>query len=133
MISISVISHPHSQQRYNTVGDYVYSQTHDHIGILVSACSEPDYEFLIALHEFVEAYLVKRAKISEEEITQFDLAHPDGEPGEHPQAPYREQHAIATLVERLMAVALQVDWDKYEAEISTIVKGYKDGTISTRP
>jgi hypothetical protein len=92
----------------------------------VSACKNPDHEFLVALHEFIEAYLAKRAGIPEWDITKFDLNCPDAEPGNSPQAPYSGPHLIATRFERLMAEELKVDWEAYEQELEDMLQRSKN-------
>lgn len=85
------------------------------------------YEFLIQLHELVEAVLCKHKGISDEAVTAFDTKFEDerkaglhsqeAEDGDDPRAPYHDQHLVATLIERLVAQDLDVDWAAYEKEI----------------
>jgi hypothetical protein len=85
----------------------------------------PDHEFLIALHELVEAYLTKKAGIPEADITNFDINCPDCDPGNHPEAPYHRQHLIATKIEKIMAEELNIDWNRYEEEIDTVMSSWR--------
>lgn len=63
-----------------------------------------DETFLFALHELVEMKLCFDAGITAAEVDAFDAAYTgEGEPGDHPDSPYREQHRKAMLIEHLMA------------------------------
>ena len=80
------------------------------------------YEALVAAHEMVEMILVKQRGISEQSISEFDIAFEHsraqgkvlGEPGDDPRAPYQREHFFATNLERLLAAELGVDWFAYE-------------------
>ena len=116
---------PQDKHRYETCGDYWFHP--DLINVRVSQMENEDYEFLVAIHELVEAYLVKKRGISEPEIMAFDIAFnetgKDSEPGDEPDAPYRKEHFFATTIERLMAAELGVDWKLYEEAIDGLFKG----------
>jgi hypothetical protein len=76
--------------------------------ITVSRMPDERYEFLVGLHELIEAYLCKTRGISEASVTAFDTgvgANLD-EPGDDPRAPYHNEHVFATKVERMMAAEL---------------------------
>lgn len=116
----------HEAQRYPTVGDY----WDDEAGveqIRVSAMEDWRYEALVAVHELVEKILVKQRGISEQSISDFDIAFEQareegtvrGEPGDDPRAPYQKEHFFATNLERLLAAELGVDWFEYD----TLVDG----------
>ena len=128
----------HSDQRYDTVGDWRERTTlmvppapdkqtvRSHLDITVSEMSDERYEFLVGLHELVEAYLCKTRGISEEAVTAFDVEYEakrkpgdDSEPGDDPRAPYFHEHQVATFVERYVAKELGVDWDAYGKEIAS--------------
>jgi len=103
---------PHKKQRYNTWGDY-YDKGNKKM-ILVSDFGNPDYEFLIALHEFIESYLTEKRGIKEEDITRFDVEHPElDDPGLSRQAPYHREHMLAMKIEKILAKELKVNWKKY--------------------
>lgn len=122
---------PHVLQRYNTAGDWVYDRAvygEDELVISVSEMQNWRYEALIAVHELVEAILCREANVSEKEVDDFDKAWEGfGEPGDSPKAPYYRQHQIATVVERLLAAELGVDWVKYEASFELLDKEWRDG------
>lgn len=119
---ITVDTVPHPAQRYDTVGDYMGSATGD-LHVSVSDMGNPDYEFLVAIHELVEAYLCRKRGISDEAITDFDVIFESrrpawdktSEPGDDPAAPYQNEHNFATAVERMVCAALDVKWADYEA------------------
>jgi len=88
---------------------------------------DADSEFLVALHELVEAYLCQKAGIPDEVVTAFDKAFEakrqpgnTDEPGDDPEAPYRHEHRIATIVEMIVADAANVDWHKHEANVNAL-------------
>lgn len=120
-INLKVI--PHSEQRYNTVGDYWVSDDGT-IQVRISELGDYRYEFLVALHELVELLLCKRAKIDFAKIDEFDIAFEanrvpgdESEPGADPSAPYHREHMLATAIERSAAVMFGVDWDEYDAAV----------------
>ena len=117
---------PHKKQRYPTPGDWWFEKNgvwH----IRVSQLSDWRYEILIAVHELVEMALCKTWCVSEVDVTNFDIQFEaeraagkhtsQDEPGDDPRAPYRTAHFVATTIERIFAVALCVDWGKYDKEV----------------
>lgn len=125
-MNIQILSIPHEQQRYPTVGDY-WEDENGAEQVRVSQLADWRHEALIAIHELVEWVLVRHRNISEPAISDFDVAFERdreqalvlGEPGDDPRAPYRREHFFATNVERLLAAELDVDWRVYE----TLVDG----------
>lgn len=116
-LTIEVI--PHAQQRYSTIGDYV----EDSPGIwriLVSDTGDWKMNALIAFHEVAELIQTEAAGIAEPIIKAFDerfeasIHPPEGEPGDQPDAPYRQQHSTAEAFERLLAAQIGVDWQEYD-------------------
>ena len=117
---------PNEQMRYPTCGDY-FTGPDGTEHIVVSDMGNDDYAFLVMIHEFAEQYLTKRRGITEESITAFDEEfernRPEGnvdEPGDDPQAPYQNEHCLATAIERMMAAALGVKWQEYDNAISEL-------------
>ena len=117
-INIEVI--PHEQQRYPTVGDY---WTEDGVQqVRVSRLPDWRYEILVAVHEIIELAITRHRGIPEGVISEFDVEFErlresrlrSGEPGDHPDSPYRREHFFATSLERLLAMELDVDWFQYE-------------------
>lgn len=116
---------PHNWQDYNTVGNY-FTTSDDIRVIFVSDLLNPNYEYLIFLHEMVEQYLCFKNGIQEKDIDKFDMEHPElDEPGNNPKAPYFKQHAFATEIEAKMSVALEINWSDYETKQYKISKGWK--------
>ncbi len=129
-MNISIKTIPHQEQRYNTVGDYWERKTTEEgtvVEFRISKLPRPEYEHLILIHELVEYFLVSIAGISLQSIDDFDknfeaqrLPGDLSEPGDQRQAPYYNQHQMASLVERLFAAILNVDWQEYEEAINKL-------------
>lgn len=126
IISVEVI--PHAAQNYESCGDYMTDDS-GLMHVSVSDMGNPDYEFLVAIHEIVEAKLCQKRGITDAEITAFDVEFEDkrkpgdvSEPGDQPLAPYASEHCTATAVERLMCAALGVSWQDYESAVLRLSK-----------
>jgi hypothetical protein len=128
-MKINIETIDHNLQAYPTVGNYWY----DSEGVLqirVSEMGEKKYHMLVVLHELIEEFLTNQLGITEEEITNFDLYYEkrreqglveeNSEPGFDAAAPYRNQHAIATGVELILAGILGVDWKKYDQLVNSL-------------
>lgn len=118
-MNISIKTIPHSEQRYDTVGDWWFEG--EGLEIRVSDMGNPEYEYLVGRHEADEAILCKKRGINEQDITEFDkifeshrLEGNTDEPGDHKDAPYRKEHFFATTAERALALELGIDWQDYE-------------------
>jgi hypothetical protein len=128
-MTATIQSVPHAKHRYPTVGDWMIGGD-GAIIINVSATGNPDYDFLVGVHELIEAYLCLRRGISQESVDSFDMniekAHQKAltfsayEPGDHPDAPYRREHCTATGVERILAAELNVNWHEYETALNSL-------------
>ena len=124
---ITLKSIPHKSHRYPTVGDWIQDEF-GNIHVQVSQVGDVRMEFLIMLHELVEAVLCIERGIPEPEMADFDrnfealreLGQVTGEPGDDPEAPYRTEHRFAENIERLMAQALGVSWSDYEATLERL-------------
>jgi hypothetical protein len=117
---------PHSEQRYETVGDWE-NLPDGSLRISVSDMGNDDYAFLVAIHELVEVWLCNKRGITDEAVSAFDIEYeknrPEGdesEPGDHPDAPYRKEHFFATNIERMIALELGVDWGKYDKAVMSL-------------
>jgi len=125
-VNVKIVTIPHEEQRYPTVGDWVVNG--DNLYISVSKMSDPRYELLVAVHELVEALLCKERGIPQELVDKFDMEYEasrsewdtTSEPGDAAGAPYKKEHFFATTVERLLAAELGVDWEKYGAEVQAL-------------
>ena len=129
---------PHRKQRYETVGDWIPGKPAE---IRVSRMKDQRYMFLVALHEMIEYELCKMHGITDREVVAFDVnfeaerrmnLHPlDAEPGDHPKAPYRNEHEFATMVEMMVAQKLGVSWSDYEKTVLSL--GPKPKKMLVRP
>jgi hypothetical protein len=92
--------------------------------IRVSETGNEDYSFLIALHEMVESWLIKKKGIPERDIHLFDKRFDEsgkaGEPGDDPDSPYYWEHQSATRIEKLMCDYLKLDWEAYDKAIDAL-------------
>lgn len=128
-MNISIKTIPNGEQRYPTVGDWWFTEGGD-LEIRISKMSDWRYECLVAFHELCEVLICKHLGITQKEVDDFDiefekdrengLHSEDEEPGDHKDAPYRVQHFIATNCERILAIALGVDWTDYENAIVSL-------------
>lgn len=128
-MNISLKTIPHAQQRYETCGDWVVHENGD-LEILVSDLGNWKYEALIAFHELAEVLICREQGVTQAAVDEFDLAFevgranglhkPEDEPGNDPDAPYRLAHFIAEALERILAVALLVDWKKYGEAVDAL-------------
>ena len=114
---------PHSEQRYDTLGDYWI----DEAGVWqfrVSDLGDWRYNYSVLLHEFVEFALLQYRGVPEATVLAFDLAVPEGgefadDPGCDPAAPYHAEHMMAERIERLLAPQLGVAFeDTFKAAIA---------------
>lgn len=125
-MNITVKTLPHEKQAYPTVGNWTFKEG-GHLLVEISDMGNEDYQFLVGLHEIIEAYLCKKRGINEEDVTDFDkvfeshrLEGNTDEPGDHADSPYREEHFFATSIERLLAQILDVDWDEYTDAVNDL-------------
>lgn len=124
---INVETVPHDCQRYDTCGDWQvdldpeYGHQEPTININVSRMNDWRYEFLVAIHEIIEAALCHQWGITDKDVDAWDLAHlHDCDPGDLPGAPYRKQHIIASCIEKMLALELDVNWEEYEFVIKNL-------------
>ena len=121
MLNIDIKTIKQEEHRYQTLGDYWEDEKGTHIR--VTNLKNPDSEFLVVLHELVEMYITKRKGIDEPKIMAFDIEfekeRADGkwdenaEPGDDPRAPYKTEHCLSEIIERLVARELGVDWKQH--------------------
>ncbi len=119
-MSITIKTIPHSEQRYNTVGDYQTAAGATEVRI--SKLGDEKMETLVAMHELVELLLCKFAGVTDKQIDEFDFAFDGRSPGDDPTAPYHRQHIIATEIEKIMARELGVNWEEYDARITEVMR-----------
>ena len=114
MLSVNVI--PQSKQRYPTVGDWMFDGLGD-LNMKISDMGNPDYEFMVAIHEACEAWLCRKRGISEESVTAFDTSEYGltlEDPGSDPKAPYYKEHMMALEIEKILCKEMGLNWDEYE-------------------
>ena len=124
---------PHAEQRYDTCGDWV-EQADGTWHIRVSelpkfkALFPEKFAFLVAFHELVEMALCTASGVTAKEVDAFDLVYAGSreEPGDDEDAPYYDQHQLATGLERTMAALLGVDWTEYERAINQLGESRRD-------
>jgi hypothetical protein len=123
-MKINIEQIPHSEQRYNTVGDWRIDEN----TITVKVSSELGHRnaHLVAIHELVEAVLCLWHGVKEADVDAWDLEHEEPEPGELRNCPYQKEHQIASIVEQLVAHELDVDWEMYEDQIFRIWKSTRE-------
>lgn len=125
--SFNVVSIPHAEQRYPTVGDYFWDEAAECWQVRISQMPDPRYEHLILIHELTELSLILESGVSEAAIDEFDFQFekeieagtrdPLSEPGDDPRAPYYKEHQAATKIERALAEMLGVNWEEYDGHI----------------
>ena len=125
-VKIEVISH--NQQRYETCGDWIFIGENTLL-IRVSDLKDTKFNMLVAIHELIEALLCKfnDPEITTAQVDSFDMEfeknrkeEDNSEPGDCPEAPYYEQHKLATVIEMTLASALKVSWAEYEKRINSL-------------
>jgi len=121
-------------QRYPTAADYWFAD--DTLHVRVSETGNPRMNVLLALHELIEALFVQ-SRGEPDLSTDFDLPYEqarlegkvapcgclpteNSEPGDDIHAPYHAAHQAATACERLIAQALEVRWEEYEAAVEKL-------------
>jgi hypothetical protein len=110
----------HDEQRYNTSGDYFIKNNILYIKISKEYNENKRkkiWEWLVLIHELVEVLLVIARDISIDEIDRFDMdfekMKKESEPGNDKNAPYHNEHTIATKIEMILAKEFKVNWDEY--------------------
>jgi hypothetical protein len=127
-VNINVVTIPHEQHRYETVGDWIVDNPNvPSFTVLVSEMGDPDFAFLVSIHEQVEAYLCWKRGIKQDNVDAFDKDYeskrPEGdfsEPGDSKDAPYYREHQFATKIERQVCEELDVDWEKYNTTVEEL-------------
>ena len=133
-MKIIIETKPLKDQRYPTIGDYVY----DEEGILHIYITETGNDLhskLVAIHELIEQTLTEAKNIREEDILKHDLwveseilkgnYPPDAEPGEHPRSPYYNEHMLAERVEKMLCKHLNINFNEYNEEIFKVFEPTK--------
>lgn len=124
-LNIAITAIRHQDQRYDTCGDWFQSPGFNGLQVNVSAELSRKEQFLVAIHELIEAFLCECAGVTEASVDQFDHGHAEmalkgEEPGDCITAPYYKQHQIATGIERILAAEVGVSWLEYEKHIEEL-------------
>lgn len=121
-MNITIKTIPHTEHRYETVGDWWFDK--DGLQIRVSTVGDWKAEALVAFHELAEALVCQKQGVTQEEVDTFDLEYEaerqsgdESEPGNDPTAPYYNAHQFATIVEKMLARELGVNWQDYECKL----------------
>lgn len=116
---------PHASHRYPTCGDWWFEDGTLHIRVS-QELSEKSQQ-LVVLHELAEVIMCQANGVTQEAVDQFDMnfeanRHPDdeSEPGDHADAPYKDQHGLATAIERIAATQMGVNWAEHELDITKL-------------
>jgi hypothetical protein len=141
-VKIIIETVPHLSQRYNTCGDWQWTQTEKEAALHIKVSEFPSgmrnskylYEFLVGVHEAIEAIACEAAGIGEKQVDNFDkdpdieadVQELDIEIGDHPSAPYRKEHCLATGVERILCSVFNIDWYEYESKLIKMTEEYEE-------
>ena len=123
LLKVEVIDH--RDQRYETCGDWQIDLDGT-ICVKVSDTGDRRSNLLVGIHETVEAMLCREHGVLEMDVDSFDinfdLSHKldEEEPGEDPKAPYFKEHAIADVVERLLATQIGLPWRKHSDRVDSL-------------
>ena len=84
-------------------------------------------QFLVGLHELIEAYLCHKDGVTDQQVCDHDqmfeeerergLHHEEAEPGDDERSPYRKQHQIATEVEQFVCEKLGISWTEHSQSV----------------
>jgi hypothetical protein len=95
--------------------------------VKVSKLGNEDQEFLVVIHEMIEAWLARRNGVKEIDVDNFDMIYeanrtPDdySEPGDDPRCPVYAEHQVASTVERMLALFMGVNWQAYTDSINQL-------------
>lgn len=117
LFGLLIIVQPHGKMRYDTAGDWTeIGPPHPSLVVWVADTGSWRYNWLLALHECVEARLCRRHGITQAVVDAWDMGPGKDmdEPGANPLAPYHREHVWASRVERVAAVLLGVSWGRYD-------------------
>lgn len=132
-INIDVI--PHSEQRYETVGDWWVGEDGE-VQIRASEMSEEAYSALVIIHELNEVLIeavrrtgglrVPQSLVNETDAWDkaYEAARTEenevGEPGADPRCPAYRGHMAASAIEHVVAMILGINYNDYADEIAKL-------------
>jgi hypothetical protein len=136
-LKIIIETIPHLEQRYNTCGDWQWENKNT-LHIKVSTMEKGNFdqqaaEMIVGLHEAIEALICRTTGVTEEQVDEFDnnkklqkqCDELEIEPGDHPKAPYKTEHLLATGIEKILCVALKIPWFEYEGRLIEMTDEYE--------
>lgn len=122
--SVHISTIKHKNQRYPTAGDWLYDQNEMKLTIYISDTGNWREVISVAIHELTEAVLCLDRGVSQKQVDEFDLQFEeegrDGDPGDSPDAPYYDEHKVATLIEKMLAKNLRLKWKSYEKHLEDL-------------
>lgn len=103
------------EQRYKTLGDWQFSGEDDRdLSIRVSDTGYIWYNYLLIIHELIEAIICQLTGVKQEVVDKWDIDHPDAdEPGDLPGCPYKSAHKYAEYIEFSLCTMLEIKWYYY--------------------
>lgn len=129
-ISIILNTTEMNEMRYKSIDDWFDPLEYEdflQFKTYVADTGNMDYNFLVLMHALVEQYLCHKHKITDKEVTDFDMNHPElDDPGNSEDAPYHKEHMVANDIESMLSVALEVKWEDYEKAIERTLKIWKE-------
>ena len=119
-INIQVIDD--KDHRYPFTGADWWYEPDGTLQVRVSKLSDWKREFVLALHETIEAVTCKNDGVVGEAVDKFDIEFDkthtsDVNAGDDILAPYMQPHSLATGIERTMCYVLKVPWTPYDNEL----------------
>lgn len=125
-MKINVESIPHSTHRYSTCGDWWFDADGT-LQIRVSQEMPVESQELVVLHELAEVIMCKANGVTQKQVDDFDMGFEknrkpgdDSEPGDHKDAPYHDQHKLATIIEVIASVQMHKSWTEHEEAIGKL-------------
>ncbi len=109
---------PLENMRYKAVGDYWKDGNGWHFRI--AEMGNDTSEWIVLIHEIVEHFLCETLGITNGQIDNFDFKSKTNEPGDTFNFPYRDEHCIATAVERMLCGYLRIPWVEYAQTLKII-------------
>jgi hypothetical protein len=98
VFNVRIKTIPHHLQQYDTVGNYWLDAGESGAQMLeirVSAMRDRRHEFLVALHELIEAFLCEWRRIPFAHITRFDIEYEAGRSKGEPEEPGASRRALS--------------------------------------
>jgi hypothetical protein len=127
-MNVSIQMVPPGEMRYQTVGDWQVKG--NVLTITVAKSGDSRSDMLVAIHELVEAFVFLQHGGKESAVDAFDKNWKGefyfDEAGDDPEAPYYNEHVLATIIERLIAHELPILWDYHEQNVEKADKAVRE-------